>query len=287
MESRVERGLQVGRQDREAAIGLHPLQQIGDLDIGVAVVTVLHLAAFAEQRVGLVEQQHRAAVLRRVEHAPQVLLGLPDVLADDRREVDAIEVEAEFLREHLGRQGLSGAALAAEQHGDAESAFAARRKAPVVVHAPALAHLRGNLVQNLDLSRRQNEIVPARRADDPRREIVERIATGIPAGLADRGGWALALFDAPSCLLSAGRDRPCAEPVLRGDDVEIGRVPLRAEAEAPKLAPLLGRRTFDLEMHSAACRCLHARASAGTLVRSSDPASRRAWREGCASSPRT
>ena len=60
---------QVRGQDREPAVGLHPLQQVGDLEVRVAVVAVLHLAALAEQRVGLVEQQHRAARLGGVEHA--------------------------------------------------------------------------------------------------------------------------------------------------------------------------------------------------------------------------
>ena len=88
-EGAVERALHVGGEDRQAAIGLDPLQQVGDLDVGVAVVAVLDLAALAEERVGLVEQQHRAAGLGGVEQALQVLLGLADVLADhaspDRR----------------------------------------------------------------------------------------------------------------------------------------------------------------------------------------------------------
>ena len=37
--------------------GLHPLEQEGDLDVGVAIVRVLDLAALAEERVGLVEAQ--------------------------------------------------------------------------------------------------------------------------------------------------------------------------------------------------------------------------------------
>ena len=40
-------------------IGLHPLQQVAHLDIGVAVVALLHLGALAEQRVRLVEEQDR------------------------------------------------------------------------------------------------------------------------------------------------------------------------------------------------------------------------------------
>ena len=58
-------------EDRQAAIGFDPLQQVADLDIRVAVVAVLDLAALAEQRVGLVEQQHRAAAFGGVEQAPR------------------------------------------------------------------------------------------------------------------------------------------------------------------------------------------------------------------------
>ena len=54
----VDVGAQVGRQHRQAVEGLHPLQQVGDLDVGVAVVGVAHLAALAEHGVGLVEEEH-------------------------------------------------------------------------------------------------------------------------------------------------------------------------------------------------------------------------------------
>ena len=51
---------EVGRQHDGPVVLLHPLQQVADLDVGVAVVRVLDLAALAEQRVGLVEEQDRA-----------------------------------------------------------------------------------------------------------------------------------------------------------------------------------------------------------------------------------
>ena len=79
-EGAVEGGLPVGGQDGQAAVVLHALQQVVDLDVGVAVVAVLDLGALAEQRVGLVEEEDRAAPLGRVEDRAQVLLGLADVL---------------------------------------------------------------------------------------------------------------------------------------------------------------------------------------------------------------
>ena len=50
---------QVRREDRDAVERLHPLEEVGDLDVGVAVVGVLHLGALAEERVGLVEEAAR------------------------------------------------------------------------------------------------------------------------------------------------------------------------------------------------------------------------------------
>src|SRR4030095_10762245 len=79
----VQRRLLVCREYRKAAIRLHPLEEVADLDVGVAIVAVLDLAALAENRVGLVEEQDRAADLRCVEDSPQVLLRLADVLAHD------------------------------------------------------------------------------------------------------------------------------------------------------------------------------------------------------------
>ena len=92
-EGGIERGLAVGRQNREPAKILHPLQQIVDLDIGVAVVAVLDLGALAEQRVGLVEEQDDAAALGGGEDAAQIALGLADIFADDAGEIDAVEIE--------------------------------------------------------------------------------------------------------------------------------------------------------------------------------------------------
>ena len=97
-EGLVERPLHVRGEYREAAIGLHPLQKVADLDVRVAVVAVLHLAPLAEEGVSLVEEQDGASVLRRVEDLPQVLLCLADVLADRRRKVYPEEVQASVLR---------------------------------------------------------------------------------------------------------------------------------------------------------------------------------------------
>ena len=46
----------VGREDRQATVRLHTLQQIGHLNVGVTVVTIPHFATFTEKGVGLVKE---------------------------------------------------------------------------------------------------------------------------------------------------------------------------------------------------------------------------------------
>ena len=61
----VEVVLLVGRQDRQTPVALHPLEQVADLDVGVAVVAVLELGALAEEGVGLVEEEDARPPPRR------------------------------------------------------------------------------------------------------------------------------------------------------------------------------------------------------------------------------
>src|SRR5204863_1007833 len=63
----IERALHIGREDRQPRVRLHPLEQVVDLDVGVAIVAVLDLAALPEQGVRLVEEQNRAAAVGRIE----------------------------------------------------------------------------------------------------------------------------------------------------------------------------------------------------------------------------
>jgi hypothetical protein len=52
--------LAVGGEDRDAVVLFHALKQIIDLHIGVAMVGVFDLAAFAELGVRFVEEENRA-----------------------------------------------------------------------------------------------------------------------------------------------------------------------------------------------------------------------------------
>ena len=185
--ARIERALQVGRQDRQAAIGLHPLQQIADLDIGVAVVAVLHLAALAEQRVGLVEQQDRAAVFRRVEHAAQVLLGLADIFADDARRgrcgrdrarARCASTSAASVLPVPARAGEQSAAMPSPRD-------AARRSPSRDRPARAGAH-GGDVVKHRDLAAPAAPGRPTGMRLDALRELVEAAARGFARCRPDR-----------------------------------------------------------------------------------------------------
>src|SRR6266545_942323 len=159
-ERRVERVLEVRGEDREPAVGLHALEQIADLDVGVAVVAVLDLGTFAEQGVGLVEEEDGPAFLGGVEHLAQVLLGLADVLADHGREVDAEEVEPELAGEDLGGHGLAGAAGAGEQGAHPQAARGAGGEAPVVIDPGAPADVDRDLGEDLALRLGEHQVVP-------------------------------------------------------------------------------------------------------------------------------
>ena len=108
-----------------------PLQQVRDLDVGVAIVASLTSRAPAEQRVRLVEEQHRP-VRRRRRTPAEVLLRLADVLAHHRDEVHLDQVEPERAGDDLGGRGLTGAARAEEErHGGPRPHVAAPVEAPV------------------------------------------------------------------------------------------------------------------------------------------------------------
>ncbi len=149
----------VRRQDRDAVEQLHALQQVCDLDVGVAVARVRDLRALAEERIGLVEEQHGVHALGVREDAVEVLLGLSDVLVDDGREVDHVQVETEIVGDDLGRHRLAGAGVAREEAGDAAPLGRAPAEAPLVEHQLAMTRACGQLAQLCDLLAGQDEII--------------------------------------------------------------------------------------------------------------------------------
>src|ERR1039457_2422229 len=151
----------IGGQDGHAPVVLHALQQVVDLDVGVAVVAVPDLAAASEERVGLVEEQQGAALVGGVEHLAQVAFSLADVFADHAGQVDPVQGQPEFTGDDLGGQGLAGAGLASEQGSDAAAPGDGFGEAPVAQHGGPALHLVGEVAQQHGLLVRQNEIVPA------------------------------------------------------------------------------------------------------------------------------
>src|SRR5438132_10036355 len=55
-ESRIDGWLKIRSQDRQPSIGLHTLQQIGNLNMFKTVVAVADVRSLPEQRVGFVQQ---------------------------------------------------------------------------------------------------------------------------------------------------------------------------------------------------------------------------------------
>ena len=171
---------EVRREDDRAGVALHLLEQVGDLDVGVAVVRVLHLGALAEERVGLVEEEDRVRALGGAEHAVEVLLGLADVLRDHGGEVEAEEVEAEVAREHLAGHRLARAGLAGEQHLEALAPGDGLLVAPLGQDEVAVAQVGRDRVEHLELALGDHDVGPREGRIEPRRELREAGARGAP-----------------------------------------------------------------------------------------------------------
>src|SRR5690606_28545186 len=112
----IQVGSQIGRQDGNAIIGLHTLEQIADLQISVAVMGILDPRPFTEDSVGLIKKEDRVATLRLAKDSLQILLRLPNVLTDQAGKVNLIEVQSQVACDHLSGHGLAGAGWAGEQH---------------------------------------------------------------------------------------------------------------------------------------------------------------------------
>ena len=84
---------EVRGEDHEPAVLLDPLEQEGDLLVGVPVVGVVDLGALAEQRVGLVEEEDPAAVLGLVEHRARFFSVSP-MYFERSGQVDLVDVAA-------------------------------------------------------------------------------------------------------------------------------------------------------------------------------------------------
>lgn len=88
---------------------IHLLQQIADLDVGVTVLDVAHLAPLAKERVCLVKEEDSIAGLGLSKDAGQILLRLAYVLADHRGKVNLVKIQPQLTGHDLSSHGLSRA----------------------------------------------------------------------------------------------------------------------------------------------------------------------------------
>ncbi len=88
------------------------------------------------------------------------------------------------MRKHLGGHRLARAAVAGEQHCQAQAACALRREAPALVDRRAVPHVVRDLAQRLRLRIRQHEVGPAGARRDALREPVEAPAGELAAAAA-------------------------------------------------------------------------------------------------------
>jgi len=120
----VQTPLALGGEDHKAFETFDSLEKIVNHHIGVAVVAILDLGAFAKKCVRFVEQKDRATLLCRIEDAPQVLLCLADVFVDDAAQIDAVQVHFQISGQSLGGDERARPVFAREQDG---TAFRARQ----------------------------------------------------------------------------------------------------------------------------------------------------------------
>ncbi len=79
-----------GGEDGGAGVVLDSLQEIINLDVGVTVVAIMHIGAFAKERIRFVEKEDRTTAIRRIEDAPQILLRLANIFRDDGAQIDPV-----------------------------------------------------------------------------------------------------------------------------------------------------------------------------------------------------
>ena len=85
------------------------------MNIRIAVVRITNGAAFAEQRIRFIEEQNCVRRFRFLKNLRKILFGLAYILADDRRQIDLIQLQSEFACNHAGRERFTGARGAGEQ----------------------------------------------------------------------------------------------------------------------------------------------------------------------------
>ena len=155
-EGHVEVVAHVRRQHARAVMALDPRQEVRHLEVRVSVAGVPDLATAPEQAVSLVELKDDRPTMGGVEQLVQVLLGLPDVLADEPSEVGAVQRPVQLGGEDAGRERLAGSRRAAEQRDGA----AAEPPAPLLCDQPTVPDMGHELFEDRQLLVGQHKVIP-------------------------------------------------------------------------------------------------------------------------------
>ena len=92
----------VGGENRDAGVFLDSLEEIVDFDVGVTVVAIMHLSAFAKERIRFVEKEDRTTLPRRIEDASQILLRLATIFRDDGAQIDTVQFFSQIAGQSVG-----------------------------------------------------------------------------------------------------------------------------------------------------------------------------------------
>ncbi len=183
-------------------------------------MAVADLAPLAEERVRLVEEQYGVACFCAFEYPGQVLLGLPDVLAHDSREIYLVQVQPEIPRYNVGGHGLARAGRASEQDVESPAERQLTVEAPLVVDNGAIPHVVANLSELAQLIRRQDDVLPL----VVRRQLARQCAE-VSRGMSARCGKQVVLswlrVQRPPALCRSPR-RPAARGRDSGSDLGSG-----------------------------------------------------------------
>jgi hypothetical protein len=101
-------------EDREAGVFLDSLEEIIDLNVGVTIVAIMHLGAFAKEGIGFVEKEDCTTSFRRIEDASQILLRLANIYRDDGAQIDALEIFSQIAGHSLRGDELTDPVFAGE-----------------------------------------------------------------------------------------------------------------------------------------------------------------------------
>src|SRR6266566_4742070 len=99
--------LKIGREHDQSLILLHSLQQKIDLDVGVAIMGILDLCAFAEQGIALIKEQEALAEFGFAKNLAEPALSFSNVFADHRGEINLKKVERKLIGQHFGGKGFA------------------------------------------------------------------------------------------------------------------------------------------------------------------------------------